>query len=757
MLCRVLSVVVSKRRRACGPQRAGRWRRPARTCLVVAVALAGFRGVDAQIARRPDWIDVNVDPVAVRRLTLAGDAVSAGRWEEAVRLLRDVLRENGDTLIPVDERHLVAARVYALWVVAQLPPEGLAEYRRHVEPLAQRALQEATAKGDVEGLRRIVWSHWGTRAAAVAADRLARRYWGEGELRSAIELWLALAGPEWANAIEGRAPAAEHAATTPDAQAAAGKPRARASAGKFVWLMAPPDLRVPAAAWRLAVTLQALGDRAAANAVANSVLAGAANRGAVEGSSGDDGLREFVDRWNRARLWRDARRPHAGSPTFGQTLERNPWFPRVGTIGAVRWRQPLWFDAQTLEFVQGGTPAIRQLRPACFPVTWRNAVVVGDVLTIRAFRLDSGRPLFADRGATGGLVYPEVVREALIRARNPLTGFPAFTFHESEGRVFARLGAPVTVRAEHEFDLPTAWIGLDFRRGEGKPVWYLPDEALGEPSTSWALEGTPIVYDGRVYGAVRQSQPNSRLLVGCWDLQTHRQLWRKAVAGATTNVEATRNVMTHVLLTMAGGRIVLRTDYGLVAALDAQDGTLLWATATDGQPAAAARAASSFVDRRRPYRLGESDPLPAVAHQQRVFAVGRDRTSVAALSSFNGRLLWRRSLPDVVGHVLGAVGDVLVVSGRGLWALDVHSGRVVWRYRPTSPEAYGYGRGAICGSEVLWPTHDELMGFDLYSGRLLRRVSLRVRGTTGGHLLPCEGVLLISSGDELVALDTVSR
>ena len=114
-------------------------------------------------------------------------------------------------------------------------------------------------------------------------------------------------------------------------------------------------------------------------------------------------------------------------------------------------------------------------------------------------------------------------------------------------------------------------------------------------------------------------------------------------------------------------------------------------------------------------------------------------------------------MPDVLGHVLGAVGDTLVVSGRGLWALDVHTGRVSWRHQPIGPQAYGYGRGALCGNEVLWPTHDELMGFDLHSGRLLRRVSLRVRQTSGGHVLPCEDVLLICNGEELVALETVSR
>ncbi len=670
-----------------------------------------------------------------------------------------MLRENGDTLIPVEERYLVAARVYALRAVAQLPPDGLAAYRRQVEPLAQRALQEAAARGDVDGLRRIVWSYWGTRPAAVAADRLARRYWGEGDVRSAIELWLALAGPDWAEAVHARDSAAE----SDDAKQGGarkernGRQTAAGGSEHFVWLTAPPDLRRPAdAGARLAVALQALGDRAAATAVATRLLERLAAKTAGETST-DAERRAFVDRWERARQWSDARRPRVGAATFGQTIERNAWYPAVGPIGGVRWRQPLWFDVQTFDFIQGGTPALPQLRPACFPITWRNAVIIGDVLTVRAFRLDTGRPLFADRGDTGGLVYPEVVREALIRARSPLAGFPAFTFHESEGRVFARLGAPVTVRAEHEFDLPTAWLGLDFERGEGKPIWYLSDEALGEPATSWALEGTPIVCDGRVYGAVRQSQPNSRLLVGCWDLQTHRQLWRRPVSGATTNVEATRNVMSHLLLSMAAGRLVLRTDYGVVAALDADNGSLLWATATDGPPAVVPGRRPSFVDRRRPYRLGERDPLPAVIHQHRVFVVGRERTSVSALSLLDGRLLWQRSVPDVLGHVLGAVGDTLVVSGRGLWALDVHTGRVSWRHQPIGPQAYGYGRGALCGNEVLWPTHDELMGFDLHSGRLLRRVSLRVRQTSGGHVLPCEDVLLICNGEELVALETVSR
>ncbi|RMG34688.1 MAG: hypothetical protein D6725_13810 [Planctomycetota bacterium] len=730
------------------------------------VAIAGSRAARAQIGRRPEWIDVDVEPVAVRRLTLAGEAIRARRWDEATRLLRQVIRENGDGLIPIDEGRLINVRMYASWVIAQLPPEGLAAYRRTAEPLARQALQEASSAGDFDALRTIVRTLWGTRAAAQAADRLARRDWGQGTLLSPLELWLALGGDDWYTAV--------HALPRPNASAtlrqspprvgdagdanAADEPRGggtrRPPNGptppkmtRFRWLLAPPDLRRSASAGRrLALTLQAMGDFHAAGRCAERLLHG-----------NDAAQTTFAERWNAAQSWPPARRSRFGAGTFGQTPARNAWYPEVGVIGPVLWRQPLWLDAQTLPFVSGGTPALPHLRPACFPITWRDAVIVGDALNVRAFRIRDGRPVFGDREGADGRVYPEVPREALIRARNRLTGFPAFTFHVSEGRVFARLGAPVTIRAEHEFDLPTAWIGLDFERGEGKLVWYLADETLGEPATSWALEGTPLVHDGRLWGVFRQSQPNSRLLAGCWDLQTHRLVWRRSVVGSTTNVEPTQNVMSHLLLSLAAGRLFLRSDYGVVAALDAQDGTPLWITATDGPPARRPPTTPGFVDRRRPYRLGERDPLPAVVHCQRVFVVGRERDTVAALSAIDGTLLWKRSLPDSIGHVLGAVRDVVVVSGRGLWALDVRTGRVLWRYRPTDPRSYGHGRGAICGAEVLWPTHDELMGFDLRHGRLLRRVSLRLRQTSGGHLLPCDGVLLLCNEDELVGLQVLDH
>ena len=123
-------------------------------------------------------------------------------------------------------------------------------------------------------------------------------------MRSAIELWLALAGPDWAEAVHARDSAAE----SDDAKQGGarkernGRQTAAGGSEHFVWLTAPPDLRRPAdAGARLAVALQALGDRAAATAVATRLLerlaaktAGETSTDAARPSNATRGTRPWV-------------------------------------------------------------------------------------------------------------------------------------------------------------------------------------------------------------------------------------------------------------------------------------------------------------------------------------------------------------------------------------------------------------------------------------------------------------------------------
>jgi hypothetical protein len=91
-----------------------------------------------------------------------------------------------------------------------------------------------------------------------------------------------------------------------------------------------------------------------------------------------------------------------------------------------------------------------------------------------------------------------------------------------------------------------------------------------------------------------------------------------------------------------------------------------------------------------------------------------------------------------------------LASGDCLWWLDARRGKVLKRWPDTTP--LGFGRGALVGDQVAWPTRDALYVFDQeVSPRTKTRdpILLGARHASGGNIVPADGLVLVATSERL--------
>jgi outer membrane protein assembly factor BamB len=158
-----------------------------------------------------------------------------------------------------------------------------------------------------------------------------------------------------------------------------------------------------------------------------------------------------------------------------------------------------------------------------------------------------------------------------------------------------------------------------------------------------------------------------------------------------------------------------------------------------------------------------------------VFVAPSDAEHIFALDAATGRILWQTDPDDGAHgthsvHLLGVVDGTLIASGNRLWWIDVHTGKILAQFPDggSSVPAFGgaqpsgFGRGVLAGELVYWPTQDRIYVFSQQvspanDAKMARQpIELDVgdpaRQLSGGSLLMGEGILLLVTAEELVAL-----
>lgn len=700
-------------------KRRTRFPRSRRLCTTSAAVL--ICGVSVVALAQPpvnpfqESVSLNTDTTVVKRLGMVKDYLAEQRWEDAIELLQEIAAAQGDVLVPLSPGRYISTSMYCNLVLANLPPEGLVAYRAMVDPQARQWLEEGRERGDEALLLRVVERAFASSYGDDALWLLGQRAWDDDSLGLARHRWQQILPAEEALGL--------------------GEP--------LVELRYPDtDLEPAEVHARLVLCSLLEGDfeRAARERSAFGESYPEAE-GTLAGRTGR--LAEILESVAaEAREW-DFQSLTAGERTFALNFERNQVLPSGVDVGAPVWSMDLPKAVFTRNQVR---PALNEPGPlSYYPIVNDGMLLASDGTRLYAMNLKTGRPWYEIARPDGvdnavaprdAVLYQSAVESPL--PIQPAIGVPRFTLTLHEGRVYAKLGSPVTGRAGRELrTLPSELVCFDPILGEGRLLWRVPASELGE---GWMFEGSPVVAEGRVYVAIRRRQPQTQINLACLDADSGGLLWNRDVCAAVGDIDEGQNLITQILLTLAEDSLFISTNVGAVAALDTRDGRLRWIATYESR---------AFEDDRDSARQGLT---PCLYYRGKIIAAPNDSHLVMAFDAHDGQFLWRTALPDGIRHILGAAGDRVVLSGRRLWALHADRGEILWGSADHGgdPEAGGYGRGLLVEDRVYWPKRGSIEIRDQRTGRPVDLIELSTRGSTGGNLLIAGDRLVVAEPDRLV-------
>lgn len=693
------------------------------------------------------------DSNLLKRFGTVEGLLSDRRWVEAIAILQEIAQNEGHSLVLVEPGLPGGAATYTNVatrcnvLLSHIPDEGRAAYRQRMDPQAKRWFEHWTQTRDQSHLLKIVRQAFLSSYGDDALLALGEVAWDREDYSLARQWWEQMLPLD---------PAADPA--------------------RYPTVLRYPDAALDRPQILARLILCSILSRETHRAESELRQFEGQHAGAGGWLAGRQGrlaeiLRETL---SESKSWNQGSSSGEAS-TFAMSPQRSSSVPNSLDVGALRWSQPL-SSRVTL------TPSARQpippvplsYHPVVYGTSSDQIVFVNDADCIRAWNLYTGEPAWASAGRDPSMIYPAIVDSLPLRIDRDSVGVPNYTMSIAGDRLYARMGTPVTSSSSSELrrDPNSDLICLDLKQ-EGRLVWKISAQELMRDDGSWQFEGTPVVVQGRAYVALCRRHPQLELMVVCLDASDGRAQWQKSVGGFRSVVEESKNRISHLLLTYGGGKVFLSTDAGAVLALDAFDGRLEWAISYES------RSVDLTATRTELYT---SAVRPCLYHAGLVFAAPTDSNVAFCIEADSGRLQWlfpftervspqlnettrrsreteqvrNREWRHLLGVVPGGANGRLVVSGRGLWWIDVETGRISRVRNDGNTAGMGkenFGRGVISGDQILVPTRETIEYFHAQTGDATRSVLLKTPDVDqqGGNLVVADDMLLVAQTNRLSA------
>lgn len=641
---------------------------------------------------------LDLDSAVTKRLASIEDFLAEKQWDSVATLLRQTQAEKPDKLVAIAPGWYVSVARFCQCQAALLPAAALAAYRQQMDATAKKWFDDAERLPIVDSSRqraawlRIVRQAFASSSADEALARLAEQSFEQADYTAARTYWELLL------------PAARSL---------------RSAAG--LGLLRHPDPSSDVAQIRAQLVLCSLFERdevrAGRELAAFRKLHGNAT-GRLAGREGS--LAELLT--SLADGPRSDRLPSAATPS----LDRRHWSVELPSNSASD-------DGVIIPVIVGKT------------------LFATNGESVFAFETANGRPKWSETSESAQDSHAAVIHALAdpIAPKLPISGRPRHSLSVRGGRLYARLGTPITGKAKQETNSHSELVGLDVGAGEGKLVWRVaaedvdPQDPLSAASP-WCFEGSPVADSERVFVVLRRSLPQEQINVACFDADTARLLWNRKVGITVASTQEAVNSASCLQLTVAEDSVFLSTDAGAITALDTHDGVIRWVRTY------ASDAILTSHDGRR------DGHTPPVYHDGVLYVAPLDSDLLLAIHAESGLLLWQREWPDPLEQVLGVARNTLIVQGRSLWGVTLATGEPAWPNRRVGhddPEGTSFGQGTLIGDEVWWPNRDELIVVDAGTGRITRRIVLRASlGLTGGNLTAFGTSLVVSRGSQLTVL-----
>jgi outer membrane protein assembly factor BamB len=628
--------------------------------------------------------------------------LQSGRGDEAIGPLLKLIASSKNETVRVAKGRYQPVGVFARSLLVKLPPKLVDRYRAETDRQAADIFKKALARHDTEALRKLV--------ERFPLSSLANRaLLANGDL-----------------ALEAGDPAL----------------------ARFYWDQIIPigtkadvDLSLIAARHILAMIAQ--GDLTRAEAELDRFTAKfpqKTDRLTDQEPNWSDRLQKILANARQFTQERPGAKKPDDWPTFAGNFQRD----KKGT-SAPDTEKTLWqIDLKPINWpTSAAWPPKRPIDPALFPVVDSGGLFINRGDSIRAFNLETGQPLWGN--------HPSVYRSDNVdskRLPDDIWGMPRQSLSvysdRYQKRLYARVGPPVVGRTGRNWSRigPNRLVCLDLL-AEGRLVW-----SIEPPGTNWAFEGAPVADGRKIWVALRRQEICPELHVACYDSQTGKPLWQTMVAGAETASAGYSGEYSDQLLTRSGQTIYCNTHLGAIAALSSDTGRIRWITEYQRE---------ENIDRAQlaPYQLRSQSPL--LFDRGRLFAAPADSKSLLCLRAFDGQIEWENNqTPDAI-HLLGIVGEKLIVTGDRVYWLGLgqkDSGKLIDSFPSSTSKLTGFARGTIAGDKLYWPTLGSIEIIDGDSAKLVRSIDLKQMKIQSGNLLSVNGRLLITGTKQMTLLGT---
>ncbi|HUW57247.1 MAG TPA: PQQ-binding-like beta-propeller repeat protein, partial [Planctomycetota bacterium] len=251
----------------------------------------------------------------------------------------------------------------------------------------------------------------------------------------------------------------------------------------------------------------------------------------------------------------------------------------------------------------------------------------------------------------------------------------------------------------------------------------------------------PVVFDGRLYFCAWQSDQYGRgCSLVCVDAADGRLNWQRFICSGPIaryyRSGRTPQLPAVTLPAAADGHVVVCSNVGGIAALDARTGELQWGFAYE--QTGTQFTAQAFARDKLPTYVPGSSATPLV-HQGVVYVAPADAARFYALDLDTGRRLWDTPRGDH-DRIVGLIDDRLIVSGRKVAALDATTGGALWVCE--GQDAAYAGHGFITTDAVYIPGSECIYRLDPKGGDLLGRLLVDREAGEYGNLLLIEDTVV---------------
>lgn len=740
------------------------------------------------------------DRQLMRSLDIARQQISQQKYQEAVRLLGDILEKDNDYFFRDQGNTYTRVKQEVQNLIAGLPPEGRAVYDTVYGVKAQQQLDEAAQIGDRVQLGMVASRYFHTKAGYAATVMLGDDFLDRGEPLAAAVLYERLS-------------------------------------------KAPDNLRKtyePALSVKLAACRMQAGQIEQAKEVLAAVAAAYPNATLEIGERSIPMLAKGTDplSWLRTtvgpgftipdRVAKGGWTMPGGGPTRlaaspSASSQVSELWPGASEFFSVDGQQPKnvaeshdgYRDEGLRQIVQSGLSRMMQqyqaVAPKAQPLIIEDTIVVRSATQLLGYRargegedIDLGKPVWwvNDPGLPAQLINLAAGGAAAANADGPLGqgllrriwGDATWGTLSSDGdSVFAVEGLPFQSNAvfnpyQQGFAQPqggatnttTSDLSAYSLQGQGRLVWRISGKPGGnpkmEPAEAKELEGAfflgpPLPLGERLYVI---ADINARVCLVVLEQEKYfdsagkprlrpRVIKKQALCDAEIPIEYDGNRQTcGATPSYSDGVLVCPTGAGAIVGVDVTSGDLMWAYTygvdiTSFDPNTGQQTPWHFA-------LGWADFTAKIA-DGKVVLTPPGSTKLHCIGLMDGKKAWE---PQDAGDALyvGAVqdGKILLVGKNGARAIGLEDGKPAWAAAAYPRGTRPIGRGYHSGANYCVPLSDGVLALlDVKSGQFktmktIKALHKRIEesGVTSGNLACAAGVVVVHDAVGLNVFHQVS-